>query len=62
MAITGKFVSAVSIGLALTQAASAADFPVKAAALPAPAFDWSGVYVGVHAGYGGGMKDWTKAV
>jgi hypothetical protein len=24
-----------------------------------PAFyDWSGVYVGVHAGYGGGMKDW----
>lgn len=60
MAITGKFVSAVSIGLALTQAASAADFPVKAAALPAPAFDWSGVYVGVHAGYGGGMKDWTN--
>ncbi|MDA9510866.1 hypothetical protein XI09_40675 [Bradyrhizobium sp. CCBAU 11386] len=44
----------------MTQAASAADLPVKAAALPVPAFDWSGVYVGVHAGYGGGMKDWTN--
>ena len=22
--------------------------------------DWSGVYVGVHAGYGGGMKDWES--
>ena len=32
--------------------------PVKAVA-PVPAFyDWSGVYIGVHAGYGGGMKDW----
>ncbi|MBR0719097.1 outer membrane protein [Bradyrhizobium liaoningense] len=31
---------------------------MKAAALQVPAFDWSGVYVGVHAGYGGGMKDW----
>ena len=37
----------------------AADMPVKALA-PAPAFiDWSGVYIGVHAGYGGGMKDWN---
>jgi outer membrane immunogenic protein len=35
--------------------------PVKALA-PAPAFiDWSGVYIGVHAGYGGGMKDWTPS-
>jgi outer membrane immunogenic protein len=58
MAITGRLVSAVALGLVLTQAASAADLPVKAAALPAPAFDWSGVYVGVHAGYGGGMTDW----
>ena len=38
--------------------ALAADMPVKALA-PAPAFvDWSGVYIGVHAGYGGGMKDY----
>ena len=42
----------LSLGSAL-----AADMPVKALA-PAPAFiDWSGVYIGVHAGYGGGMKD-----
>lgn len=39
--------------------ALAADMPVKALA-PAPAFiDWSGVYIGVHAGYGGGMKDYS---
>lgn len=61
MTTTGRIVSAISLGVALTQAASAADLPVKAAALPpAPAIDWSGVYVGVHAGYGGGMKDWTN--
>ncbi|MGY4624148.1 outer membrane protein [Bradyrhizobium sp. USDA 4486] len=58
MAITGKIFSAATLGLALTQAASAADLPVKAAALPAPIVDWSGVYVGVHAGYSGGMADW----
>jgi opacity protein-like surface antigen len=58
MAITGKLVSAATFGLALTQAASAADLPVKAVALAPAAVDWSGVYVGVHAGYGGGMKDW----
>ena len=40
--------------------ALAADLPVKALA-PAPAFiDWSGVYIGVHAGYGGGMKDYDS--
>jgi opacity protein-like surface antigen len=61
MTITGRLVSAVALGLALTRAACAADLPVKAAALPpAPAFDWSGIYVGVHAGYGGGMKDWPS--
>jgi outer membrane immunogenic protein len=40
--------------------ALAADMPVKALA-PAPAFiDWSGAYIGVHAGYGGGMKDYSS--
>jgi len=58
MAITEKIISAATLGLALTQAASAADLPVKSAALPPPIVDWSGVYVGVHAGYGGGMNDW----
>ena len=34
--------------------------PVKAL-VPVPAFiDWSGVYIGVHAGYGGGMKDYSS--
>jgi opacity protein-like surface antigen len=36
----------------------AADLPVKAAPVVPAYYDWSGVYVGVHAGYGGGMKDW----
>jgi outer membrane immunogenic protein len=41
--------------------ALAADLPLKAKPFVAePAFDWSGVYVGVHAGYGGGMKDWLS--
>jgi outer membrane immunogenic protein len=40
-------------------AASAADMPVKAKPIVAAGLDWSGVYVGVHAGYGGGMKDWS---
>ena len=38
----------------------AADMPVKARPLAPPAYyDWSGVYIGVHAGYGGGMTDWN---
>ena len=37
----------------------AADLPVKAKPIVAATFDWSGVYLGAHAGYGGGMKDWT---
>ncbi len=41
--------------------AVAADLPVKAP-LAAPVFiDWSGAYVGVHAGYGGGMTDWAPS-
>jgi len=53
---TGLVASAAGAMLSLGSAL-AADMPVKALA-PAPAFiDWSGVYIGVHAGYGGGMKD-----
>ncbi|MBR0719084.1 outer membrane protein [Bradyrhizobium liaoningense] len=59
MTITGRLVL-IAFGLALTDAASAADIPVKAPAFaPPPVVDWSGVYAGVHAGYGGGMTDWT---
>ena len=25
---------------------------------PPPVYNWTGVYVGLHAGYGGGMTDW----
>ena len=32
---------------------------MKAAPAVPAYYDWSGVYVGVHAGYGGGMKDWS---
>lgn len=39
--------------------ALAADLPVKSKPIVAATFDWSGVYIGAHAGYGGGMKDWA---
>jgi outer membrane immunogenic protein len=39
----------------------AADMPLKAPAPAAAFIDWSGIYVGAHAGYGGGMKDWFQA-
>jgi opacity protein-like surface antigen len=42
--------------LGLSGAAFAADMPLKA---PPPAvYNWTGFYGGVHAGYGGGVKDW----
>jgi opacity protein-like surface antigen len=41
-------------------AALAADIPVQAV-MPMPGFyNWSGVYGGVHAGYGKGMKEWRN--
>src|SRR5437763_863661 len=42
--------------------ALAADLPVKAAAAPPAPYNWTGIYAGVHAGYGMGMKDWTNSV
>jgi outer membrane immunogenic protein len=47
-------------GFLPVSAVLAADLPVKALA-PVAYYDWSGAYVGVHAGYGGGMKDWTDS-
>jgi opacity protein-like surface antigen len=49
---------AVSVLTAGAAGASAADLPLKAKPIVAAGLDWSGVYIGVHAGYGGGMKDW----
>jgi outer membrane immunogenic protein len=42
-----------------TQSAFAGDLPVKAPVAAIRYHDWSGPYMGVHAGYGGGMNDWT---
>lgn len=41
--------------------ALAADLPVKAPALAPSSYNWTGLYVGAHAGYGGGMKDWINS-
>ena len=40
--------------------ACAADLPVKAVPMmpPSVVYNWSGIYIGVHAGYGKGMKQW----
>jgi outer membrane immunogenic protein len=56
---TGLRLTAAALGaLVPAGAVFAADLPVKAAPVVPAYYDWSGVYVGVHAGYGGGMKDW----
>jgi outer membrane immunogenic protein len=48
--------AATAVLIATTVAGSAADLPVKAApyVAPAPVSSWTGFYVGVNAGYGGG--------
>ena len=51
--------TAMLAALSPAGATLAADMPVKARPLAPAYYDWSGVYVGVHAGYGGGMKDWN---
>ena len=55
------YLAAIALGaLVPAGAVFAADMPVKARPLAVAAYyDWSGVYIGVHAGYGGGMKDWN---
>ena len=42
---------AVAAAFANVGAASAADMPVKAAPLPPPVYDWTGIYVGFHEGW-----------
>lgn len=53
----------IAVVLGVSSAASAADMPVKAPpnlpAAPAP-YNWSGCYVGLHAGVGWGKNDWTN--
>ncbi|WP_084788606.1 outer membrane protein [Bradyrhizobium sp. Cp5.3] len=55
MTITGRLAWAVTLGLALTQVASAADFPVKATAYEA-VYNWTGFYAGVNVGGGWGRS------
>ena len=56
-----KIILAVSVLAASAAGVSAADLPLKAKPIVAAGLDWSGVYIGAHAGYGGGMKDWELA-
>jgi len=54
------WLAATALGALLpVETSMAADLPVKAKPIVAATFDWSGVYIGGHAGYGGGAKDWT---
>ena len=56
-----KIALAVSVLAVSAAGASAADLPLKAKPIVAAGLDWSGAYIGAHAGYGGGMKDWELA-
>ena len=59
---SGIWLTASALGALLPLgSALAADLPVKAKPIVAATFDWSGVYIGAHAGYGGGMKNWENA-
>ncbi|MBA7648889.1 Outer membrane protein A [subsurface metagenome] len=55
-----RFAGSVLVALLAVQSSVAADLPLKAKPIVAATFDWSGVYIGAHAGYGGGMKDWAQ--
>jgi len=62
-----KFVAGAVIGIALAGAkhACAADLSailaMKAPPPAAPAYDWTGFYVGAHIGYADGTSNWTTA-
>jgi len=60
---SGAVVAAIS-AFALTQIASAADLPRKAPAYAPPptVYNWTGFYLGLHAGYGWGTTTATDAV
>jgi opacity protein-like surface antigen len=52
----------VAGALACSTPALAADFPAKAPPMVAAVvYNWTGIYGGLHLGYGKGMKDWTDA-
>lgn len=47
--------------LIAASAAQAADIPVKAIAPVVAVYNWTGIYGGIHGGYGRGMKDWLNS-
>jgi outer membrane immunogenic protein len=58
----GLWLTLAALGAVPSGAVFAADMPLKAAPIAPVFYDWSGVYIGLHAGYGGAMKDWTDGV
>jgi outer membrane immunogenic protein len=59
-------VAAAIASFGFASAASAADMSVKAPAykapMVAPAFSWTGIYVGINGGWGWGTSKWTTVV
>jgi outer membrane immunogenic protein len=51
--------ASAAIGFGVSDAASAADLPVKALLAPAPVWSWTGFYVGAHVGAGWGTTETT---
>jgi hypothetical protein len=58
----GLWLTLAALGAVPSGAVFAADMPLKAAPMAPVFYDWSGVYIGLHAGYGGAMKDSTAGV
>jgi outer membrane immunogenic protein len=54
-------VAGIAIAAFCAAPAFAADMPTKGPVYkaPVPVFSWTGCYLGAHAGYGWGKKDWT---
>jgi outer membrane immunogenic protein len=55
-----------ALGVAMNSQTLAADIPAKAPAykapVVAPAYNWTGLYIGINGGYGWGRVDWTYVV
>jgi opacity protein-like surface antigen len=57
--IAKRLLGAGVLGALGIGSAAAADIPVKAAPLPVvTVYNWTGVYIGAHVGYGKGRKEW----
>ena len=54
-----SFGCAVCVALVMTESVFAADLVLKTKRAP-PIYDWTGLYVGSHLGYGWGRSNWTE--